>query len=180
MLNPFEIKKALDGMEIIVDTREQDTIYLRARLRQMACPVRRAALSFGDYSARFPLPDGAWLDLSNLVAVERKMDLGELAACFGTGRRRFKAEFERARAMGARLYLLVENASFEQVYSGKYRSRMNSPALLSSILAWLARYNCQLLFCSPKITGRLIKDILYREGKEILEKGGATWSDGSG
>ena len=34
---------------------------------------------------------------------------------------------------------------------------------------WLARYNCQMLFCEPKLSGPLIREVLYREAKELLE-----------
>lgn len=176
-MTPFEINAALEQMEVFCDTREQDTPLLRSRLSQIGCPIQRVALPFGDYSARFALPDGKWLDLRERVAIERKMDFDELAQCYCSGRRRFTAEFERAKAVGAKLYLLVENGTFEGAYQGAYRSRMNPQALVASILAWLARYPCQLILCRPKTTGRLIRDILYREGKEILE-GGTTVGPG--
>lgn len=168
-MTPFEVKAALEGMEILYDSREHDTPYLRARLKQTGCKCEKTALSFGDYSARFPIPNNEWLDLRNKVAVERKMDFDELAACFCGQRKRFSAEFDRAQKAGAKLYLLIENATIEKAYGGNYRSRMTPQALVASMLAWLARYNCQLIFCEPKTTGKLIRDILYREGKEILE-----------
>ena len=157
-------------MVCLVDTREQDTPRLRARLAQMNCKCRREKLDFGDYSAEFPLPDGTVLSLANKVAIERKMDLGELCQCFCQNRARFKREFERAHFTGAKVYLIVEDANWEQVYQGNYHSKMTPQALIASCCAWLARYNCQILFCSQKTSGKLIRDILYREGKERLEK----------
>jgi hypothetical protein len=41
-------------------------------------------------------------------------------------------------------------------------------ALVASLLAFLSRYNCQLIFCKPETSGKLIHDILYREMKENL------------
>lgn len=168
-MTPFEIDAALEGMVVLCDTRERDTPFLRARLSQMKCPCERRKLDWGDYSAKFPLPGGGWLDLSCRVAVERKMDFGELALCYCSGRKRFTAEFERAKAAGAKLYLLVEGASWERAYKGEYRSKMAPRALVASVLAWLARYDCQIIMCEAKTSGRLIRDILYREGKELLE-----------
>lgn len=156
-------------MVCLVDTREQDTPRLRARLENIGCTYEREKLDFGDYSAKFPLPDGEWLSLKNRVAVERKMHLDELANCYCKGRKRFSNEFERAKEANAKTYLLIENADFEKLYNGKYRSQMLPQSFTASLLAWLARYNCQLLFCKAETTGRLIHDILYREGKEILE-----------
>ena len=168
-MNPFDMNDALDGMVILIDTREQDTPRLRERIKQMSSATERKALSFGDYSAKFPLPDGEWLDLSNAVAVERKMDFDELCHCYCQDRARFEREFERAQSAGAKTYLLIENATWEKAYNGIYRSRMRPSALVASILAWLARYDCQILFCKSETSGKLIHDVLYREGKQRLE-----------
>ena len=159
---------ALDGMVCLVDSREQDTPRLRRRLRDIGIPHERQKLDAGDYSAKFPLPDGSWKTVN--VAVERKMSLDELANCYCSGRGRFQREFERAQKTGTKLYLLVENATWESLYAGRYRSRMKPNSFVASLLAWLARYNCQVIFCKPETTGKLIHDTLYREGKEMLER----------
>lgn len=133
----------------------------------MNCPYERQKLDFGDYSAKFPVGED-WLTLN--VAVERKMDFGELAQCFCQGRARFAREFDRAKEKNAKIYLLVENQSWEDAYIGNYHSKMKPQAFVASILAWLARYNCQVIFCSQRTSGRLIHDILRREGREMLER----------
>lgn len=168
-MNPFDINDALDGMVCLVDTREQDTPRLRARLAQMNCPNERFKLNFGDYSAKFPLPSGEWFSLADNVVVERKIHIDELCHCYCQDRERFTREFERAKEAGAKIYLLIENATWEHIYNQKYRSMMRSTALVASIFAWLARYDCQVIFCKAETTGKIIKDILYREGKERLE-----------
>ena len=154
-------------MVVLVDTREQDTARLRVRLKDMKCEHERCKLDFGDYSAKVPV-NGEWLTLN--VAIERKMDLDELAQCYCNGRKRFEREFERAQIAGAKIYLLVENATWEDAYTGNYRSKMSPQALTASMLAWLARYRCQLIFCRQRTSGRLIYDILYREAREHLER----------
>ena len=157
-------------MVCLVDTREQDTPRLRARLKAMP-QWERKALSFGDYSARFTLPGGEELTLEGRVHIERKMSIDELCQCYTHDRDRFEREFQRAKDAGAKLYLLIEAATWESIYTGRYRSLMRPTALVASILAWLARYDCQILFCKPETTGNLIRDILYREGKELMENG---------
>ena len=127
-MNHFDVKRSLDSMVILVDTREQDTPSLRRRLELIKCPWERQKLDFGDYSAKCRLPDGEWLDLSPKVAVERKMSFDELCACFCRGRQRFTREFERARKAGATVYLLIENASWENAFAGKYHSKMTRRA----------------------------------------------------
>lgn len=163
-MHPVDVNSALKSMVCLVDTREQDTPRFRARMKSIGCPWERKKLDFGDYSAKCEA-----LDLSSYVVIERKMNLDELCNCYCKDRGRFEREFERAMASNAKVYLLVEDASWDQAYAGKYRSRMNPNSLTSSMIAWLARYNCQILFCSPDTSGRLIHDVLYRELKERLE-----------
>lgn len=164
-MHPVEVKTALESMVCLVDTREQDTPRLRARLKKIGCPWERKKLNFGDYSVKCDA-----IDLSETIAVERKMDLDELCNCYCKERKRFEREFDRAKQAGAKVYLLIEDGSWEDAYSGKYRSRMSPESLVASIQAWLARYNCQVIFCRQHTTGKLIHDILYRELKEALEK----------
>lgn len=71
---------------------------------------------------------------------------------------------------GAKLYLLIENASWEQVFEGAYRTRMAPKALARSMTAWLARYRCQLLFCTPETSGRLIRELLYRRARNYWRR----------
>ena len=164
-MNPFEVNAALKSMVILWDTREQQTPRARKRLKQIQVPIERVALSFGDYSAKCDA-----LDLRDSVAIERKMDLTELAHCYCQDRERFTREFERAKESGAKLYLLIENGSLDDAYSGHYRARVHPASLTASILAWLARYDCQILFCNANNTGKVVHDVLYRELKERLEE----------
>lgn len=168
-MNAYEVKKALENITLIIDTREQQTKTLERRIEQIGFPYIRAKLDFGDYSVKTTLDDGTEFDISGSVAVERKMSLDELCACYCRERSRFTREFERAKQAGAKLYLLVENANWENVVTGGYRSKMRSQALTASITAWLVRYNCQLIFCKSETSGRIIREILYREIKERLE-----------
>lgn len=164
-MHPVEIANQLENMVCLADTREQPTARAKIRLKEIGLPIERVALKFGDYSARCPA-----LDLSDKVAIERKMDLAELCGCYCHSRDRFAREFLRAKDAGAKVYLLIENASWEKAYRGQYRSKMRPESLVASLTAWLARYNCQLIFCEEYTSGKLIHDILYREMKERLEQ----------
>ena len=165
----FDIQSALESITVLVDTREQDTPQARKRLEGMKLPYERQKLDFGDYSAKCKVSENEEIDFSDMFAVERKMSLDELCGCYCRSRERFTREFERAKDKGAKLYLLIENATWENVYAGKYRSKMSANALTASMLAWLSRYNCQLIFCKAETSGKLIADIIYREVKERLE-----------
>lgn len=155
-------------MVILVDTREQETTRSKARYAQFGCPYEKKAIKTGDYSAKFQLPDGDWYDMSDVISVERKMNLDEVCMCFGEQRKRFIKEFERLKENNIRMWLLIENASFKKAYDGTYRSRYRPQSLVASMLAWQARYNCRMVMCDESVSGKLIHDILYYEGREIL------------
>ena len=165
-MHPAEVEQVLESMVCLVDSREQDTPRLRARLKQIGSPTERIALNAGDYSAKVQLPNGSWFQIP--VAIERKMDITELATCFCQERGRFEREFGRASQAHIRLYMLIEDATWQNIYAGKYRSRMRPKSLVASILTWLSRYNCELIFCSSTVSGLLIHDILWYETREIL------------
>ena len=152
-----------------MDTREQDTSSARRRYASFGVPWKREKLDAGDYTAVFDDGENQF-SLVGIAAVERKMSLDELCSCFTSERARFAREFERAKAAGTRLYLLVEGASWEKVYKGDYRSRLNPKALAASLLTWMARYDCRVVFCEAKSSGRMIAEILRYEARERLEQ----------
>lgn len=175
-MDAFEIKDILKTFKILVDSREQRTDKALKRYESFSAAWERATLSYGDYTYNVRLPSGHWLldqgeAVKGLCVIERKMSLDELASCFTHSRDRFEREFLRASEQGAKVHLLVEGASWENLINGKYRSKFTPNAYLASLLAWQVRYNIQLYFCKSETSGRLIKEILYRDLKERLERG---------
>lgn len=163
-------------MEILVDTREQDTERARRRYEAFECPVQRATLDYGDYTYQVTFPDGHVLhDLSGRVTplcmIERKMNLDELAACFTRGRERFTAEFERAQEAGADIWLLVENGNYEGILRGAYRTHVTPASFMGSLLAFSVRYGVHVVFCSEWTTAIMIREILRHDLKSRLERG---------
>lgn len=172
-MNLFDLEKCLESAVILVDSREQPSERAEKRYKALGLPYKRCTLDYGDYAINCTLPSNKPLyDVSKRVyadvVVERKMNLDELAGCFTKGRKRFQKEFERAQEHGAKIYLLIENASWENLLNGRYRSRFNQNAFKASITAYMARYNAQVIMCKSETSGKLIREILYRELKERL------------
>ena len=175
-MNIFEQKEVLKTFEILVDTREQDTEKSRKRYEEFGVPYTKKTLSYGDYTYNLILPNGTKLydnsgTISPICAVERKMNLDELAGCFTRSRQRFQREFERALDNHCRIYLLCENSNWENLLNGKYRSKFHPKAFAASTIAWMIRYNLNVIFCKEETSGKLIKEVLYRDAKERLERG---------
>lgn len=166
-IDPIEAEECLQKIVYCIDTREQLTESLKKRMEYLQPNVRETLLA-GDYTAKTQLPDGTWFYLP--VAIERKMSLTEIAGNFCRDRKRFRAEFNRARDAEIRLYLMIERASWESAYAGAYRSQMKSQSMIASLITWMARYKCPIIMCERSETGgKLIRDILHYEMRNALE-----------
>lgn len=174
-MDNFEEKEILETFRIVVDTREQNTPRAARRFAAFGVPIERATLRFGDYCANITLPAGDLMRISDTLTprcvIERKMSLDELAGCFTRGRDRFRREFARAKEAGAKIYLLVEGGSWEAIERHRYRSKFNPTAFTASLVAWMIRYDAGVIFCKAEDSGRMIREILYRDIKERLEAG---------
>lgn len=174
-MDVFEREQILASFKILVDTREHNTPKARARYKSFGVPYEKALIDYGDYTYNVTLPSGELYKTGETVrplcVVERKMDLDELAMCFGSERRRFKREFERATEHKAKIYLLIEDASWEKLLGGQYRSKYNPKALFGSLVAYCNRYKITPIMCESETSGKLIKELLYRDLKERLESG---------
>lgn len=174
-MDHFEVTEALSTFQILVDNREQATPKAVERYKSFGVPYKRATLNYGDYCGTITLNDSEIYDTTHAIkascVIERKMSLDELASCFTRGRDRFRREMERAASSGSTVYLLVENATYEGIIKHRYRSKFSPTAFLASLTAWTVRYNLIPIFCKAETSGQLIKEILYRDMKERLERG---------
>lgn len=168
-MTPFDLDKTLSTMTCIIDSREKPTKEAKKRWDAFGVPYRIQALKSGDYTAEFTLPNGETISLENVAVIERKMSITEICSNFCQNRDRFIREFERIKESGAKVYIIVEGATWENVYNGKYRSQMNPNALVANLTAWMARYNAHIVFCKAETFPKICKEILYREAKEYLQ-----------
>ena len=168
-MNNFDLEKTLSSMTIICDSREHATAEAKKRWESFGVPYRIQALKSGDYTAEFSLPNGETFSLENHAVIERKLGLSEICGNFCQNRARFIREFDRIKNVGAKVYVIVEGASWEAIYNHRYHSQMSPQALVASLTAWMARYNAHIIFCRAETFPKLCREILYREAKEIFE-----------
>ena len=126
-------------------------------------PTITRKLDTGDYSAQ--LGD---LSMEREIVVERKRNLDEICGNFTVERERFEREFLRAKAYGTKVFLIIENATWSDIFLGNYRSKTNPKSLFGSLLSWMVRFNITVLFCNPEETARIIYGIFYYNAKEML------------
>ena len=123
-------------MQIIVDSREQ--LPFTFSHERYDVQIQQGTLAVGDYSLR---------NLEDKVAVERK-SLPDLVQCLGRERSRFERELQRGMALDA--FTVVVEASWSDLASGNFRSRINQHAACQSVLAFMARYRMPFLFAGSR------------------------------
>lgn len=162
-----EITELLKQLTIIVDSREQVNGHVTGYLDSKKIPHITRKLDTGDYSAMI-----GDMTLEHDAICERKANLDELASNFTVDRERLEREFLRAKADGIKVFLILENASWSDIFLHNYRSKLAPKSLIASLLSWQVRFNITIIFCKPSETGQIIHGILYYAAREHLKKGG--------
>ena len=156
------LAEELKKLTIICDTREQDR-HVSEYLEKKKIPTITRKLDTGDYSAQ--LGD---MSFERDIVVERKHNLDEICGNFTVERERFEREFMRAKAYGTKVHLIVENASWTDIFLGNYRPKLPPKSLVGSLLSWMVRFNVTITFCKPEESARIIYGIFYYYARERL------------
>lgn len=160
-----DLAAALRELTIICDSREQQT-HCKEYFDKKKTPTITRKLDVGDYSAQI-----GDMTLECDVTIERKHSIDELAGNLSSDRDRFEREFLRAKAKGIKVFLVVENCSYQDIYLHNYRSQLTPKSLMASLMSWQVRFNITVIFCEPENTPRLIHQILYYAAREQLLNG---------
>jgi len=162
-----ELRAELSKMIVIVDSKEKVYDHIKKYFDKNKVPYKVRNLETGDYSAMIEN-----LTMENDVVIERKANLNEVCTNLASeDRLRFERELIRAKANGIKVYWLIENATWSDIFLGNYRSKATSKSITGSILSMVARYDLTLIFCKPAETGKLIHAILYYSAREQLLRG---------
>ena len=118
---------------------------------------------------------GDYMEYSNpLLVIDRKQSIQELAANCTRDHDRFKRELERARSVGARLVILVEQNRYKDRDNWIHVETIEDLMLWSNphttiigekvyrvLRAWCSKYDLDVQFCDKRQTGKRILEILY-------------------
>lgn len=157
-----ELKAELSKLTVICDTREQDT-HCEEYFKKLKLPCIVRKLDTGDYSCQL-----GEMTFEREIVVERKHNLDEICGNFTAERERFEREFMRAKAYGTKVHLIIENATWSDVFLGNYRSKLPPKSLIASLLSWMVRFNVTVTFCNPEETPKIIHGIFYYYVREVL------------
>jgi ERCC4-type nuclease len=159
-----EQKKLLKSLIILIDTREQKNRHITSYLDKKKIKYKTKKLDFGDYS--FLLPKDKKLGIirdiyfNDQIAVERKVSLTELSNNFTHDRTQFENELIRSNK--GKLILLIENSSgYEDMIQHNYRTQYNPKSFLATLHTFQHRYNLNIVFIRPELTGSYLYQCFY-------------------
>ncbi len=106
-----QIKKALENIIIIIDTRENVNNHITKYFDSKGIKYLYQALKFGDYSAVLKI-NGEEIEFFDKVCVERKNSLEEISSNLSSQRDRFERELERG--LNSKFIVMVEKKKNEK------------------------------------------------------------------
>jgi ERCC4-type nuclease len=143
------------NLRIIYDSREQHPF----DFSDYDCRAALGALSSGDYSLA---------GFESQVAVERK-SLGDLIGCLTSGRERFTRELERLRGYDS--CAVVVEASWHDLASGNYRSKLNPDSAVQSVISIMERFRMPFFFAGDRRQAEAFTyDFLRHYHRHALER----------
>lgn len=158
-----ELDAELKKLTFIIDKREQKNEWIEQYCEKNKIPVIHRKLDVGDYACQ--LGEDSF---ENDFVVERKADLDEICGNLTADRDRFEREFLRAKAHGIKVYLLIEEGSWKDIFIHNYRSKLAPKSLLASLFAWQTRFNVTIVFAPKDISPSVIHGIFHYAAREVL------------
>jgi DNA excision repair protein ERCC-4 len=144
-------------MRILIDTREQAPFTFDAF---PGTTTETATLPAGDYS----LPG-----FTDRVSIEKK-ELNDLVGCLmGSNRDRFEKELIKGRAYD--LFVVVVEASLDDLANGRYKSQMKAHSAAQSIFAFQVRYRLSIVWAGNRNRAEYVTyGLLSKYLREIGER----------
>ena len=184
-IKPTNIEKLLKTMIIIYAKNEQENQHILDHFDKVKIKHKAVTMKTCDYSAIIPKNEELGLPfditLEKEILIERKAHLDELSANFldrketetkaeTLKRTAFNNEWIRAKESGAKLYLVIESGSFDDIDKHKYRSKYNEKAFYNTLISWRDNYGFQIDFVNKDLMGKHILRLIQLRLKHILEE----------
>jgi len=175
-----EMDLLLDGLVVLIDTREQENDNITNYFDKQKIKYKSKKLDFADYSFMIQKNEklGVLRDIyfDKKIVIEKKNGLMELIGnlCEDSGSR---LESEFIRSQGSKFYLMIENATYEDVVMGNYeiyrqnKSKYQAKALVSRIKTFEARYGIDFNYINAKVSGNFIYHTFKYWLRSELKKG---------
>ena len=147
-----EMNELIKSAVILIDSQEKVNNHITAYYDKHKVSYKTISLLCGDYSVMLPQNEALGISndmyFYNEIILERKNSLEEISGCFTQTRNRFNNEF--ATSYAARKYLLIENATYEDLVNGNYNTDYNKKSFLASLHSFNIKYDLQTMFIKDK------------------------------
>lgn len=156
-----DMKKILENIVILVDSREQKWSHIKLYLKQNNIPYEIKNLDFGDYSFKISKMESLDIEEQSFekeIAIERKNSLSEISGNFTRGRDRFKREFKRG---GMSIRLMIENDNYGDIKKHNYNTKINPNSLVASLHSFQEEFNSPFIFIDKDSSGEYIYKTFY-------------------
>jgi ERCC4-type nuclease len=167
-----EKSEIIKSIVVLIDTREQKNKHITDFFDKKKIKYKSKKLDFGDYS--FYIPKNKELAIfkdiyfDKDIVVERKNSLDELAGNLTQGRDRLQGEFIRKQF--AKMHLLIEDASWDDIKNHNYRSKYNPNSYLATLYCYMARYNISVDFFKRYQCGEFIYSVFHYFAREMINE----------
>ena len=159
-----EMKKILDNLVILIDTREQSNQHIIDFFNKKGIKYKTQKLDFGDYSCMIPKGtlDMFTTDIyfTNDFVIERKANIDEIAGNLKDNAARLKKELAHLNMYQIKYLVYVEDPNFEinlRLGSGDgYRSQYDAYTLMRRIYCLESEYNTAFIGLSKEVMGSKI------------------------
>jgi ERCC4-type nuclease len=142
-----DMQEILNSIVILIDTREKSCEHITNFFDKKGIKYIKKALNQADYSFYIPqneelsIPRDLYFDKE--IAIERKGSLEELSGNLSQQRDRFEKELSLYKG---KMHLLIENANYQDIYAGNYKTEYNKKSYLASLHSFADRYNLSIMF----------------------------------
>ena len=182
-----EVKKILDNLTILVDTREKANSHIIEFFNKKKIPYKIQKLDFGDYSCYIPKGtiDKFTTDIyfTNDFVIERKANIDEIASNLKDDAARLKKELAHLNMYQIKYLIYVEDKNFEEnLRTGNFMSNYDPYTLMRRLYCLESEYNTVFIGLDKSVMGSKIANkmqtwvhallkhkgfILESEGKDI-------------
>ena len=152
-----EMKKILDNLVILIDTREQANQHIIDFFNKKGIKYKTMKLDFGDYSCMLPAGtiDKFTSDIyfDRECCIERKAHIDEMAGNLKEDAARLKKELAHMNMYQIRYLFFVEDPNFEEnLRQGNFRSQYDPFTLMQRLYKGIeAEYNTVIVPVDKKI-----------------------------
>lgn len=161
-------------VKIVCDTREKGNQEILDAFNKNEIEYEVKKVDYGDYSMYAP-----GIDYTCSLRIERKANISEIAGNLlepkdENGLNRFARELAKAKELGIKLVIMIEEEAnenwYEDILKHRYRSGLKPKSLRGMLFSLCSRYDVPIVGIPKEFAGSYIFNTLSYQMREELKK----------